>query len=592
MADEVITTKHKAHDLNKYKEEIASFIKDKRTSLDINSEMRNTYDTLYRAVFKGTTKSCEERFPHATEMFKIYKTSTIEASLSGYSALVEVSGWDAASTLKAPELKTVMTEQFQKMSLLEKLSGETVDDWLLKGEAVSFVKYIEDVEEYRIKTTMVDMDTGEDVAAFDMKKIASNGRIEIDRIDPLDFFVDALDYEKDPKGCAKIIRSFIDSKTLMTSDNYPLLTKEEKQNIVTKSGKMPKDSSTQYYTGMYSNQSETNASAQNNIEVLTFFGDYITNDYKVLKNIKAVVINGSMANIKYNGVNTNQIIYAAYKVDEDTHRGITPLASVIPVNTLVNRAIDMVLGNVEDTSVPVLLYEKGSINASQVKEFRTKKEIEYSNVSGAGVPQLWTPPPFSPNVLSLMEVILGQNKSVLGLNAYVSGDSGGAVRTAKETAVLSQRQNVRSRIETDVFSYNYMLRLFNAFYSYNRELALVAKHPLAPIYEDPTLQMSISTSASRADKTGELNKLMQMLELPISQMIFSNLTPEQTSMAVRYLMAKAELTDYDNLLELTQSVAPPQPPIQSLVQQLPPEVQSQLPQIAQMIEQQMGKGTL
>ena len=41
-----------------------------------------------------------------------------------------------------------------------------------------------------------------------------------------------------------------------------------------------------------------------------------------------------------------------------------------------------------------------------------------------------------------------------------------------------------------------------------------------------------------------------MLQLPIAQMIFSNLQPDQVVLAVRYLMAKAELTDGDNLLEL------------------------------------------
>ena len=41
-----------------------------------------------------------------------------------------------------------------------------------------------------------------------------------------------------------------------------------------------------------------------------------------------------------------------------------------------------------------------------------------------------------------------------------------------------------------------------------------------------------------------------MLNLPIAQMIFSNLTPQQTIVAVRYLMAKANLKDADNLLEL------------------------------------------
>ena len=106
------------------------------------------------------------------------------------------------------------------------------------------------------------------------------------------------------------------------------------------------------------------------------------------------------------------------------------------------------------------------------------------------------------------------------------------------------------RVETDVFSYNFMLSLFVSFYAFNRELALSLEEPLDEIYSDPKLRVAISTNASRADKEGELQRLMQMLQLPIAQMIFSNLQPDQVVLAVRYLMAKAELTDVDNLLEL------------------------------------------
>ena len=117
------------------------------------------------------------------------------------------------------------------------------------------------------------------------------------------------------------------------------------------------------------------------------------------------------------------------------------------------------------------------------------------------------------------------------------------------------------RVETDVFSYRFMLPLFNRFYTFNRELALSLEQPLNEIYSDPTLKVSISTNASRADKEGELQRLMQMLQLPIAQMIFSNLAPDQVVLAVRYLMAKADLTDADNLLELVDSQGNTQTPM-------------------------------
>lgn len=102
-----------------------------------------------------------------------------------------------------------------------------------------------------------------------------------------------------------------------------------------------------------------------------------------------------------------------------------------------------------------------------------------------------------------------------------------------------------------------MLPLFTCFYCFNRELAIAYDNPLYPIYSDPNLKISISTNASKADEEGEFQRLMNMLQLPISQMIFSNLKPDQVLIAVRYLMAKAQLDDADNLLELFDSEGNP-----------------------------------
>ena len=132
----------------------------------------------------------------------------------------------------------------------------------------------------------------------------------------------------------------------------------------------------------------------------------------------------------------------------------------------------------------------------------------------------------------------------------MAGSTDGAVRTAAESAIITQNANSRMRVETDVFSYRFLLNLFVAFYAFNRECAFVLGKPLNPIYADENMHMAISTNAVRADQEGELQRLMQMLNLPIAQMIFSNLQPDQITLAVRYLMAKANLTDADNLLEL------------------------------------------
>ena len=561
MNDETITVKEQYYDLTKYKDEVASFVVKKRNDLDVTSKMRSMYDSLRDVIFAGGTTADKERFPHAAEVFKIYKSAIIASSLEGYSALVDIAGLDAYSELKVPELKKVMTDQFKSMSLLEKISADTVDDWILKGEAVSFIKLKTNKEEYRMKETLTDATTGEPVIKFTMKEVVSYDDIVIERIDPLDFYVDAVDYQNDPRGCAKIVRSWISSKKLLTSDAYPLLSKQDKDDIITGAGKNGSKSYFDWSRQTSNMSTDRNRTNSDNIEVLTYFGDYITSDNKVLINIKATVINERIADIKYCGVSTNRIIYAPYKIDDYTHRSICPIAVVRPVNTLVNRVTDLFIQNLEDISDPIMLAEKGSISFQQSEEARNKKFLEYVSVDGQ-VPQFWTPPVANANGLSLIEGILNQSKNVLGLNNYLAGNTDGSVRTAEESSILFRGANTRMRVETDVFNYNYMLALFTSFYAFNRELALAAGRPLNPIYEDENLKVSISTNASRADKEGELNRLMTMLNLPLTQMIFSNLQPDQVLIAVRYLMAKAGLTDADNILELVddQTNQAQQPP--------------------------------
>lgn len=554
MADEKITVKQQWYDLAKYKDEIANFVKNKRVQLDVNSKQETLYNKFYASVFAGTEESQDnERFPHMAELFKVYKSAILESSLSGYSALLGIQGDDGYSTLKIPELRKAMLEQFKGMDLLERLSGDYVDDWILKGETAAFLKYKETKEEWRMKQTVEDVETGTQLMSFTLKEGVNYENIDLERIDPFDIFIDAIDYEKDPLGCVKVIRSYIDAKTLLTSDAYPLLSQQDKQDILVKVQQRNGSDSSLYFTwDIATDPKKTVAkSNRNQVEVLTFYGDYITDDYKVLSNIKAVIIDGRTADVRYNESSTPRIIYAAYKVDRQTHRGISPLCSGLPINRLVNKATDLFIKNLDDVANPIMMWQKGTFNRVQAREARKNRELEFTSLESK--PEFFGPPQVSQNGIPLIQMLLDENKAMLGLNSYMAGDSTGAVRTAQESSILFQKANARMRVETDVFSYRFMLPLFTSFYALNRELALAFEHPLKPIYADPQLKVTISTNAAKADKEGELQRLMQMLNLPIAQMIFSNLSPRQVILAVRYLMAKADLDDADNLLELTDS---------------------------------------
>lgn len=539
------------YDLSKYHDELKTFILNRRPGMGNHQQMFDNYEYLYRAVFSGAEEADVERYTSAKENFNVYKSAIIEACLPGYSALVDISGRDPHSILASPHVKAAMIEQLKEICAVEKLSDQPLFDWILKGEVVLFINLKQTTERYREKEVVSDEATGQDIISFKVETGVTYDDLDIEVIDPFDFYVDAVDYARDPKGTPKIIRSFITSKELLTNkSDYPLLTEYDKQTIIQK--RVQRQSGYPYvYAGYADNSGDLTYSKSNDkqIEVLTYRGDYVTKDGKLLTNIKVRIVENQLAYAEYSGVDTCQIIYAPYIIDRDTHRGISPLASIIPINRLANKCIDLFISNMDEVSNPVLMYPKGTVPPNQQRTWRKSRQIEYIEGLGGGI-QWFTPPEISPNGMALLQAIIQQNKDMLGLNNYMAGDTSGAVRTAQESQILFQKANARMRVETDVFSYKVLLPLMVNFYAFNRELALACDRPLKEIYADPALRVSISTGTAKADKEGERLRLMELLNLPLTQMMASNWTPEQVVIALRYLMAKQDVTDFDNLLEL------------------------------------------
>lgn len=578
---ENIVIKENWYDLNKYKDEIRKYIVDRKYDLGHHSGMEKVYNTLYRSIFTGAQGTdIKERYPFLKEIFNVYKSALIEACLAGYSALMEVEGRNSKSVLLAPEVKKVMTDQFKGIALIEKLSDKVLLDWILKGEAVAFIKLKQTTERYREKETVTNAETGEEIIQFKIETGVTYEDLEIETIDPLDFYVDAVDYQHNPKSAAKIIRSWTSSRELLTDKtNYPLLTDEQKMAIIRKNSEVGAGYPYIYTGSNNSDNLSYSKTAEKQIEVLTYLGDYVTKDGKLLTNIKAIAVEGELALIEYNGVDSLQVIYAPYTIDRETHRGVSPLCSVIPLNRLANKCIDLFLSNMDEVSNPIVLYTGGSLAPNALKTFRDNRELEYNDGIGTK-PEFWGPPEISPNGMNLLDIVLNQQKEMLGLNKYMSGDTTGSVRTAQESQILFQKANARMRVETDAFSYKFLLPLISSFYAFNRELALAVGHPLNDIYSNPELMITISTGASKADTEGEFQRLMQILGMPaISQSMFQYAAESgNMDVAIKYIMAKAGLTDADNILELIQEeVVPPaegMPPEESA--DIPPEAMEML----------------
>ena len=190
-------------------------------------------------------------------------------------------------------------------------------------------------ERYREKETVTDQETGEEVVQFKVETGVTYEDLEIETIDPLDFYVDAVDYCHNPKSCPKVIRTWISARELLTDKtNYPLLTEEDKKAIIQKNTTRDLGYPYVYSSASTGDNLSYSKTAEKQIEVLTFMGDYVTLDGKLLTNIKAIVVEGQLGLIEYNGVDSLQIIYAPYTIDRETHRGVSPLCSSIPLNRL------------------------------------------------------------------------------------------------------------------------------------------------------------------------------------------------------------------------------------------------------------------
>lgn len=550
-ADNIII-KENWYDLNPYGDEIRKYIVDRKQDLGHHAKMLKLYNMLYKSIFTGAMGTDnEQKYPFLKEMFNVYKSSLIEACLPGYSALMEFEARNAQSVLLIPELKKAMVNQFKSIALIENLTSKTLNDWITKGESISYIKLKQTTERYREKEVVTDLETGEEVMRFKVETGVTYEDIVIEDIDPLDFFVDAVDYKNNPKSAVKIIRKYISSRELLTDKtNYPKLTEEQKRTIIQKKTNNQYANNTLNITSNYDDFSYSKT-AENQIEVLTYMGDYVTKDGKLLTNIKAITVEGELGLLEYNGVDSLQIIYAPYFIDRDTHRGVSPLASVVTVDRLSNRCVDLFISNMDETSNPILMYASGSLPVNATKKLHNDRELEYIDTLGSK-PEWYAPPEISPNGMNLLQTLLNEQKEVLGLNRYISGDTSGAVRTAQESQILFQKANARMRVETDVFSYNFLLPLISSFYAFNRELALAVGHPLEEIYANPELMVTISTGASKADTEGEFQRLMQILGMPaISQPMFQWAAESgNMDVAVRYIMAKAGLTDADNILKL------------------------------------------
>ena len=274
---ENVVIKENWYDLNKYKDELTKFIKDKKRDLGRHSSMLKNYNILYRSIFAGAEESDEERFPFAKEMFNTMKSILIEACVPGYSAIMECEGRNSHSILEAPKLKKVMTDQFKNIALIEKITDKAFFDWFLKGEVCAFIKLKQTTERYREKETLSDEETGEKILSFKVETGVTYEDLDVEFIDPLDLYIDAIDYEQDPKGCPKMIRSYISSRELLTNKtNYKLLSDEDKQAIIKKYTN--KDTG---YPFIYASpvEGETfSKTSDNQIEVITYRGDYVTND--------------------------------------------------------------------------------------------------------------------------------------------------------------------------------------------------------------------------------------------------------------------------------------------------------------------------
>jgi len=396
--------------------------------------------------------------------FHTLKAYIWKNAYSNINSMFDVSGENNVSDNNSNKQKAVLVDILEKMNY-QQTCDQIVDYALIHGELISFTAWKKVYQEYRrpidffknlfssdlnkLPAILTAISQGKNYWT-DFKKIYDNPFIY--SINPENFVFDVAQ-KNNWDNCPKIYRSFKTPHEIFNNKLFNV-TPEAKAyilNLVNKS-----DNSSHNPVSLNSSVATDDVLRGSTVEVLEHWGDLTLPDGTLLPNWHAVIVARKfLVKFSKNERIINPFTYATLVDDPISHRGISPLYSILDLALLQENLIDRTLNLQSLAENPPLIAPEGFFDKNEIALF-PGKIIEYSdNLSpNAAFKQL----SFNPSIfLSDISFINDLMCEVSGIFPNMTGASEQSSKTATEVSVKAQGQLTRLALFLDIINQNLII---------------------------------------------------------------------------------------------------------------------------------------
>lgn len=369
---------------------------------------------------------CKIQLPDIYELAQTLKSHLVQNLYSHPEGMFDVEGTDADTQKFANKQKAMLVNTFESMKIEDEME-KIIDSVVETGEVTLFVGWETKTRKTRRAISLEEQlvsNSSENFIVED-KIIYDNAKVKFIRYE--DFVFDKTE-ASNWDSCAKIYRTYQTFDEIKSNKSNNLLNEEKLEML---KGVMA--------TKKFKN--DKNATYQNKIEVLEYWGDIELPSGKVLKN-KLIVVAGRSVLIRFedNPFIINPFIHANIIECPTTGRGISPLRVALILNNISSTILNKQLDALALMMNPPYLAPKGCFKGQQ--DVRPGKIIEYDASLMTSVP---TPLSFDKAMLGwdFLNYFKSTIESATGIFKNMAGNIQSADRTATEINYSVNGQEAR-----------------------------------------------------------------------------------------------------------------------------------------------------
>ena len=534
---------------------------------DINNKFKEYYKDLIPS-FRETADILKNLYPDTSQDGKIKKTHNLydqwrtydsaiyQNCYADYTAMVDVNGQDLRSTQLSAVYKASLIYDWYNINLKDQIR-KAAYDWEIKGEAAFYLCWKEDVYQTteEVENEYVDELTGEVIK--ERIKVKQNvptfQGIDVKAIDPHSLFFDKSQYE-DWDNCRKVYRDFVPLEQILANTSYNLTPEEKKElkEMVKAENKTIEGINT---SSLLCN--ENTKIRGNTVEVLEFEGTYTMPDsLDTLLRMEATVVAGKfLAKFQESDKPKSPYVWRAYINRPDTKRGQSPLKIPSILNDVQNMIMDLTMQCYLLTANPPYIAPQGAFTTST--KVKPGGVIYYDQNKVLERPQ---PLNFRDGLsgYNMISFLKDQAENATGISQYVQGANDGSVRTASEASYINSGASMRLRNESALFSrvIEELIRRYalykKVFDTQDREV-MVTPNVYSMVdkeVREGNYYFIIGGANSVVSREAEIQKMVQMMSLPVVQTLAQQVQPTQAAEFLKWMMNRLNLQGTDQLEQL------------------------------------------